>query len=237
MFHANLSGRSGPHFRMLSRFRSVALFAALAFGVCAGAAARMPGEREPDIYECGSLSNHFGPFDYRNQRRGLSIVERAHFSPNIEGLVTGNTGSLGGEIGYTLRAYPNHPRALMAMVRLAFRDRTETPTNAKFSVECYLKRAELFRPDDWEVKSIYGAFLLRAGRVEEAIEYFERSEEMSGGESLSLQYNLGLAYLKASKYEQALEKAHLVYSRGFQLPGLRNGLKRAGRWSDRKVER
>src|SRR5678816_4417104 len=65
---------------------------------------------------CGPLANAYGPFDYRTDRTGttLSIVEDNHFTPAVEQLISGITSSVGGEIDYTLRAFPNHHRALLS---------------------------------------------------------------------------------------------------------------------------
>jgi len=51
--------------------------------------------------DCGSLKNHFGPFDYRSaspeQRR---LVEGTHFTPKVESLAGGNTTiTPGGDMG------------------------------------------------------------------------------------------------------------------------------------------
>ena len=36
---------------------------------------------QPNI--CGSLSNHYGPFDYRTEKGKLIIVESNHFTPVV----------------------------------------------------------------------------------------------------------------------------------------------------------
>lgn len=73
---------------------------------------------------CGSLQNAFGPFDYRDpEARGepLRLVESAHFTPSVESLVKGNSGTVAGDLDYTLRAFPNHHRALYSVAQYAFR--------------------------------------------------------------------------------------------------------------------
>lgn len=178
---------------------------------------------------CGSLDNHFGPYDYRVDKRQVQAVESAHFTPEIENLRHGKTGSLGGELDYTLRALPNHHRALMAMVRLGFRDNTERPPGAHYKVECWLIRAEVFREEDPMVKMIYGVYLLRKGRTQEAVDKLEAADKL-GEDNANLHYNLGLAYVKLGRYDDALRHAHKAYAQGFPLPGLREQLERAGRW-------
>ena len=80
---------------------------------------------------CGELrGSHYGPYDYRTQRDKLLIVEQYHFTPSVENLIHGESGSLGNELSYTLNTSPNHHRALVAMMRLA--ERTKTPVGFIF---------------------------------------------------------------------------------------------------------
>lgn len=75
---------------------------------------------------CGSLENAYGPFDYTNPddfKNKLPLVEIAHFTPKVEGLMGGKSGYLWGDLDYTLRAFPNHHRALYAFVRYEIRER------------------------------------------------------------------------------------------------------------------
>src|SRR4051794_26054278 len=68
--------------------------------------------------QCGSLANAYGPFDYRStDKTALNMVEGPHFPPKVEALISGNSGPIGAELGYTLRAFPNHHRALLAVMR------------------------------------------------------------------------------------------------------------------------
>ena len=97
--------------------------------------------------ECGELANAYGPYDYRSSRDKLAIVEAAHFTPDVEALRSGSTGQLGGDIDYTLRASPNHPRALIAMANLGRRMNSEQPPGAKYTLACYFDRAVRFADD------------------------------------------------------------------------------------------
>lgn len=179
---------------------------------------------------CGSLRNNYGPFDYRRDKSRLWIVEQAHFTPEIENLIHGKTGTIAGELDYTLRAFPNHHRALVSMVRLVDR-KGDKPYGARYSMECYLKRAEVFAPNDGTVKMLYGIHKMKRGDTAGAIEYLEVAEQM-GGASANLEYNLGLAYFRAKQYDKSLEHAHKAYALGFNLPGLRKMLEKAGKWRD-----
>lgn len=188
---------------------------------------------------CPTLSHGYGPYDYRTITKAqIVLVEGAHFFPNVENLRDGtphpNRGYPivpGGEIDYTLRAFPNHHRALMSLSRLSVRDNSDRPKGVKASVDCYFKIAMEFRPDDSYVPLIYGIHLSKKGKVAEALTYFDKAKAL-GDESASLHYNLGLAYFQIKRYDDALDAAHKAYAAGFPLDGLKNMLVRIGKWKD-----
>jgi tetratricopeptide (TPR) repeat protein len=201
-------------------------------------AAEVPANAEVNGLEpsatglCGPLENGFGPFDYRTASpTDRKLVEGAHFTPSVESLQRGNTGLVGGDIDYTLRAFPNHPRALFAMTRLAERSKTTKPPGAHYPIECYYDRAIRFRPDDAMVRGLYAAFLIRQGRADEARLQLKVAEE-SGSNDPQVVYNLGLAYFDLREYERSLTFAKQAYAMGIPFPGLRDKLKRAGKWRD-----
>lgn len=183
--------------------------------------------------DCGPLQNHFGPFDYRSsppeQRR---LVEGTHFTPKVESLRGGNTTiTPGGDMGYTLNVFPNHHRALMALIKLSEREKTDKPRGMGHTVACWFDRAERFRSDDAMVKMLHGIYLIRKGKTQAAADKLEQASALAG-ENANINYNLGLAYFDLKQYDKALENAHMAYALGFPLPGLRDKLKRAGKWSE-----
>lgn len=181
---------------------------------------------------CGPIANPYGPYDYRTQKEWLEIVERAHFTPEIESLGSGRRRlKIGGDIDYTLRASPNHHRALMAMMNLAQAEGKDPPSRVRYSVACWFDRAERFAPDDAMVKVLHGMFLMRSGKKPEAVEKLEQAAALDQSNA-NIQYNLGLAYFDAGDYASALESAKRAYAAGFPLPGLMNKLKRAGKWRE-----
>jgi tetratricopeptide (TPR) repeat protein len=206
------------------KLRSALLAVALAY--CGSALGR------EIVEECGPLdTGGYGPFDYRTataQQR--HIVERAHFTPDVEKLVRGETTvKIAGDIGYTLRAFPNHPRALMAMANLSIRERSDRPDGAGYSVDCYFERAIRFRPDDGAVRMVFGYHLLRKGEARDAIRELQKAAELLG-ENMNVDYNIGLAYYDLKEYDKALEHAKRAYALGHPLPGLRRKLERVGKW-------
>lgn len=181
---------------------------------------------------CGPLTHGYGPFDYRTaSAEEKLIVERRHFTRNVESLTKGETGWLGGDLNYTLRAFPNHPRALTAMARLARREGKPQPVGADFPIDCYFERAIRFRPDDAQVRIVYGIELLKDGKRNEAIEQLQIAQKLAGDDA-NVNYNLGLAYFELADYPRARDYAHKAYAGGFPLPGLRNMLQRVNQWKE-----
>jgi tetratricopeptide (TPR) repeat protein len=184
--------------------------------------------------QCGTLENAYGPFDYTSPTdvtEHLPIVERFHFNSNVEQLISGLTQEgPGGDLDYTLRAFPNHHRALYAMVRYALKNPgLEIPPGAQYSGECYLLRAIQFRPEDASVRIIYGIYLSKTGRNDEALAQYEKAAELAPANA-EVHYNLGLLYRKLRRFDEALEHAKIAYELGYPLQGLKNQLKRDGVW-------
>jgi tetratricopeptide (TPR) repeat protein len=206
----------------------------MSLGVALAAALSGPAHAQLDSAACGALKNpEHGPFDYRlaNEEERV-LVEGAHFTPELEMRFQPiRNRPVASDIDYTLRAFPNHPRALMAMMKLAERDKTDRPVGARYPVECYFDRAIRWRADDSGVRLVYGIYLTRKGRPKEAIEQLQIADKLAG-EDANIQYNLGLAYFEAGDMTRALTHAHAAYALGFPLPGLRNRLERAGKWRE-----
>ena len=178
---------------------------------------------------CGELGNAYGPYDYRFDRNKLAIVEIAHFTPEVEALIRGLSGHIGGDIDYTLRAFPNHHRALLTMMRLGERMKTVQPPTAKYTIDCYFQRAVRFKPDDTIARMLYANYLHKNGRSAEANQQMEQTLALAGDNPFT-HYNAGLVYLDLKNYEKALQQAHTAYALGFTRPELRDALKKAGKW-------
>lgn len=173
-----------------------------------------------------------GPYDYRDPARQDLLhnnVEVHHFNADVEMARKGMSAYIGAELHFVLHRFPNHPRALAAMIRLSDRERTDRPKGASETVECYLYRATLFSPDDGIAKFVYGTYLFKKQRLEEALKELNDANTLNP-ENANINYNLGLLYLQRKDYEKATLHAKKAYALGFSLPGLREKLRQAGVW-------
>lgn len=180
---------------------------------------------------CGNLQNGYGPFDYRSDRDKLGIVDMHHFTPEVELLLRGKSGTLGGDLDYTLRAFPNHHRALVAMTRLAERDKTDKPAGANYTVACYYDRAIRLAPDDTVARGLYAAYLNKTSKRAEAAAQLEAAAEAAADNGFA-HYNIGLVYLEMKEHGKALAQAHRALRLGFTRPVLIDALKRVGVWKE-----
>lgn len=198
--------------------------------------ATVPGHAQTGDSACGSLANGYGPYDYRTDKPKLGIVERYHFTPAVETLIRGSTNVLPGpDLDYTLRASPNHHRALMSMMRYGEKMKSPQPQGAGYSVECYFERAVRFRPDDTIARMLYATFLSKNARTPEAIRQLELATVAAADNGFS-HYNIGLIYFDLKKYDKALLQAHKAISLGFLQPALRDQLQSVGQWTEPAVQ-
>ena len=183
---------------------------------------------------CGTLfsSGQYGPYDFRTDKDKLPIVLRAHFTHEVESLIRGiSSGTPGGDIDYTLRAIPNHPSALIAMMRLAEKEKNPQPRGSNYTVECWFERALQFRPDDNVVRMIYATFLAKNGRTPQALEQLERVTATAGDNAFT-HYNAGLIYFNIKDFDKALSQAHKALALGLPRTELADQLKTAGKWTE-----
>ncbi len=181
---------------------------------------------------CGSLANHYGPFDYRTQKDKLAIVEQYHFDAGVEALVRGmTTDKIGGDIGYTLLTSPNHHRALMAIIRLGEKLNNWHPPQMRYPIECYLERGLRFRPDDTVVRQLYAQWLGKRGRRDEALKHLALATEYAQDSGIT-HHNIGMLYLDLNEPSKALEQAQRAKALGFEGSKLEERLKGAGLWQE-----
>ena len=185
---------------------------------------------------CGDpFVNGVGPYDYlnplnRSDGLRLPIVEKHHFTPEVESLSRGHTSTdILADIDYTLRASPNHHRALYAMSKLFLMRNGQHDPNYR-SAECYFDRAIRFAPRDAMVYMICGIYLAKKGDTTDALTQYQEALKLAP-ESPEIHYNLGLLYLSLKDYQMANYHAINAYRLGYPLPHLKTELKRAGTWN------
>lgn len=181
---------------------------------------------------CGDprAESGYGPWNYRNaehRRDKIPIVERRHFTRQVERLQSGESGYLGQDLNYTLNTVPNHHRALQSMMRLALRENTRKPRHMSHTVTCWFERARTFAPEDGTVWMIEGMYLHERGDIDASIDAMNAGLEREPNNA-NIHYNLALVYLDANRPERALEHARTAYEGGFPLQGLRQRLAAAG---------
>ncbi len=179
---------------------------------------------------CGDLANAYGPYDYTDavhRRDNLPIVEHFHFTESVESLRQGRSDTIAGDLDYTLRAFPNHHRALHAMAR--YQIDNPRPDSRYYTADCYFDRAMRWRPEDAQVRMIYGIYLNKKGDRTAALAQYKSALALEP-ESPEINYNAGLLYVELKDYAAARTHAHKAYAAGYPLPGLRNRLKRLGAW-------
>jgi Flp pilus assembly protein TadD len=175
-----------------------------------------------------------GPYDYRDPKHTDLLrnnVEVNHFNSNVRTLRGGQTAHIGADLHFVLHRFPNHPRALETMIRLSQRERRDQPRGALHTVECYLYRAAVFAPDDAAPRTLYGIYLFRKKKNDEALEWFNEAYELSP-EDVNVNYNLAILYLQRKDNEKAAVHAKKAYELGSPPPGLKEKLRQAGAWKD-----
>ena len=224
----------------IPRSMSLLLFALLISLLCASAQAQISTEI------CGTLRNAFGPFDYRADHQKPSplnmsysekriLVEGAHFTARVEAGIGSESnernGPAGGDMDYTLRAFPNNHRALIALMRLGEMQKSDKPVGLKWVIECYMERAIRFAPDDPIVRIIYSTFLSKKSRLPEAVEQLDQATKLAENNGFT-HYNIGLTFFDLKRYDKALVSAHRAMAAGFERNELAEKLKAAGQWRE-----
>ncbi len=196
---------------------------------------------DPDCLPLFAQGRH-GPFNYNTATPAeKNLVEGTHFDEHYQAYRLGKqklqkkkdyiieTPAAG--FSYTLWAFPNHAPALAAMEDLGFKQKLEKLPGAELRVHCYFQRAVKLAPDDPLVRSIYGYYYARRGKGPEANEQLAKAESL-GEENMSVMVYAAFAYLELKEYDKALSAAKAAYQLGYSLPGLRNRLEKAGKWTE-----
>jgi tetratricopeptide (TPR) repeat protein len=221
------------HPALLGSTVAVVVMTALASATVYSQERAQRGAEDP-MNPCGIIYHPgaYGPFDYRTDRDKLKVVEDFHFTPQVEMLRAGQSGWIGGDLDYTLYAFPNHHRALAAMVKHTELKKTQKTEGMKFPVECYFDRAIRFSPDDTKVRSLYAQFLHKNNRTPEGLRQLDAAKGYAKDNAVA-HYNIGLVYYQMGEHQKALAQAHKAQELGLNHPQLETLLKRSGHWKDR----
>jgi tetratricopeptide (TPR) repeat protein len=176
----------------------------------------------------------YGPFDY-SQRQSidphhLDIVEGAHFTSEVENLVAGHSGYLDGDLDYTLRAWPNHHRALLSIARYQFKINSKLAKGKLITPpECYFQRAINFSPKDAVTASLYGYYLRETRHFKDAALAYEEALKLAPN-TAKIEYAYSLLLIDLKQYDNALIQAKNAYQHGRPPQGLKNILIKLGVW-------
>ena len=195
---------------------------------------RYPPVSQPSA-GCGDFNYEktaIGPLDYRvTPPDEIEFIEVRHFPSHVERLVRGEKGTIAGDIAYTLRAFPNHPRALRSAAELTRRNGGVMPKDLQYSIACWFDRAVAYRPEDVSVRIVWGFELLKSKQTAQALEQAGIAEKLAKGNP-QVHYNVGLLYFELKEYDKSMANAKIAYEQGFNLPGLKDKLTKAGKWKE-----
>ena len=205
-----------------------------------------------DPYDSSGVGpyNHYDPMLVRE----IELVVTHHFTPYMEEMAingstlrraviqeerVGGLALVAGNLDYTLRAIPNHARALYAMGVWQLRERDKdmqgflsAQADGGFkSAECYFKRAIMFAPEDAQVRVAYAIFRHKQGRLDLAEEQYLEAISLVPNNP-EAHYSIGLLYVDMEDFDSARKHAWRAYELGYPLPGLRNALQRRGVWRE-----
>ena len=139
------------------RFRAIPMLFSVAFTATLAAQSAQAAEAPWIGYDlsgkpCNGVKASFGPYDYSKaylHEHELFLVESAHFNNKVETLTSGakQKGNLLGDIHYTLKAWPNHHRALNTVIKYRILKGPYKNLGIE-QPECYFQRAVNFSPKD-----------------------------------------------------------------------------------------
>jgi len=173
----------------------------------------------------GGSSGQFGPFDYRDPsvRTGpsnpLHLVESAHFTAEVATLTRGQSGYLAGDLSYTLRAFPNHHRALQSLADLGIRDKISKPDHLPYTIPCFFIRAKNYAPTDGMVNAVFAYYLANMNQKDMALTEVEQAIKKAGNNP-RIYYDIGLAYYYIGDYNKAMESSEIAKKLGSSAVGL-----------------
>lgn len=153
----------------------------------------------------------------------LENVEKYHLQQGISKVKKGQFEYAWSEFAFMLHYFPNHPHALRLISDLAIQmEDTARPIK-------YFERAIKLYPNEAPTYALYGVFLHKNGKLEDAISYYKKAIQIDK-KPAEFHYNLGLAYLEMNDLENAFLAAQTAYRLGYPLPALKEKLMAKGAW-------
>lgn len=196
----------------------------------------------------------YGPFDYYDTKntptRAYALVERAHLGPKTELLrLQGDQCFYWGDLDYTLRAFPNHPKALVKMAEFLkgnvpcsiggpasearsaaeLAEQLEAKTWQGRTMEYYFETAIRYRPQYVETRLLYARALKDVAKNNEAIRVLQEAIHQDPKSAMA-HYELGSLLLTNGEKQAALVHAQKAYGLGAPPSDLRDKLVAAGLW-------
>jgi tetratricopeptide (TPR) repeat protein len=215
---------------------------------------------------CAADANYgqFGPYDYYKPPAGaLQLVERAHMGAVIASdRHQGNWCAYYGNLDYTLRAIPNHPKALVLMaeyldVRAPCSNNNalssssgKSPLELAAAIEAgswhertadyYFQKGIGYKPKDApkstvdyaETRVLYGKYLYSHGRPEDAMNQFKEAIKREP-RSAEAHYYLGLILFEKNDTEAAKQHIQTGYKIGQPPAELKQKLISIGQWREK----
>lgn len=185
---------------------------------------------------CNGEGQGYGPWDYTktNERPKIPIVEHYHFTTDVENHIKGESSYIEGDLDYTLRAVPNHHKALLSAIRYQLKlNKKQLRANRPLMtpVECYLQRAIHFSPNDAGSVSLYAYYLKEIGLLEKAADIYQKALDIAP-DNAKIHYSYSLLLIEQKQYDKALEYAKKAYAHGKPPTALKNKLIRLGVWKE-----
>lgn len=179
----------------------------------------------------------YGPFDYSKRHmypKELKIVEDVHFTPDIENLLEGkhaaSFGSPWADLDYTLRAWPNHARALLTAIRFQLKtNKRLTKYRMLIPPECYLNRAINYSPTDPVPYTLFGYYLHKTGHLDKADIFYKNALQLDP-DNAKVAYSYSLLLTDMKRYDEALTFAQIAYKHPNTPPTLKKKLIKLGVW-------
>lgn len=156
-----------------------------------------------------------GPYNYYHLPSPplLNNVEKLHYQQGVDKVNQHKMEYAWSEFAFILHYFPNHPQALEQISELGIKMK-QTDRAIK-----YFEQALKLYPDEAATYSIFGRFLTKIGKLDEAIHQHKQAISLNSN-SPEFHYQLALAYRAQEKFAQFHREENLAFKLGYQQPHL-----------------